>query len=148
MTLTLLCFWRKIVVVKGTRASLATLCSPGITMRVRMQCSELTRKELDLVLLGQISALLSSDQDTNAKRPLPQQRSNMAFYHGGVRICRITFQKLHRIGTMKSEHTHTRHLHPPTHTHAHTHTRTHTHAHTHTRAHTHTHRTFTCSTNF
>ena len=69
-----------------------------------MQCSELTRNELDLVLLGQISALLSSDPDTAANNQ--RKRSNMAFYHGGARICRITFQKLHGIGTMISEHAH------------------------------------------
>ena len=68
-----------------------------------MQCSELSRKELDLVLLGQISALLSSDPDTREKKP--RQRSNMAFYHVGVRICRTTFQKLHGIGTI-DKHTH------------------------------------------
>ena len=98
-----------------------------------MQCSELTRNELDLVLLGQISALLSSDPDTAANNQ--RKRSNMAFYHG-VRICRITFQKLHGIGTMISEHATRTHMH--THTHAHDHTipisfiYTHMHAHTYT----------------
>ena len=48
---------------------------------VRMQCRELSREELDLVL-GQISALLSNNQDTNALKSLPQQHSSMAFYHG------------------------------------------------------------------
>ena len=99
-----------------------------------MQCRELTRNELDLVLLGQISALLSSDQDTNAKKPLPCKRSNMAFYHGGVRICRITFQKLHGIGTIPVN-TYTHACIP--HTCTHTHTLTHTHTHTHTKANQH-----------
>ena len=67
---------------------------------VRMQCAELNRSELDLVLLGQISALLTNKKDTNAHRPsTPRQRSSMAFYHAGVRICRVTFQKLHGIGS-------------------------------------------------
>ena len=103
-----------------------------------MQCSELTRNELDLVLLGQISALLSSDPDTAANNQ--RKRSNMAFYHGGARICRITFQKLHGIGTMISEHAHVL-------TCTHTHTCTHNHTipriiisfiHTHMHAHTYT----------
>ena len=34
-----------------------------------MQCSQLTRNELDLALLGQISALLSSDPDSAANNP-------------------------------------------------------------------------------
>ena len=64
-----------------------------------MQCAELSRIELDLVLLGQISALLSNSKDTNAHRPATSHlRSSMAFYHAGVRICRVTFQKLHGIG--------------------------------------------------
>ena len=68
-------------------------------MSVRMQCAELSRSELDLVLLGQISALLSNSKETNAHRPATScLRSSMAFYHAGVRICRVTFQKLHGIG--------------------------------------------------
>lgn len=65
---------------------------------MRMQCRELSRDELDLVLLGQIAALLANNSDTIAPKPLPRQRSSMAFYHGGVQICRKTFQKLHGIG--------------------------------------------------
>ena len=66
--------------VKGTRASLATPCSPEITNEsVRMYCSELMRNELDLVLLGQISTLLSSDPDTAVNNQ--RKCSNMA-WHG------------------------------------------------------------------
>ena len=82
MILSLLRFWRRVAAAKGTRVSLVTLRSPGITESVRMQCGELTRtrKELNLVL-GQISVLLSSDPDTREK---PRQWSNMAFYHEEV----------------------------------------------------------------
>ena len=65
---------------------------------MRMQCRELSRDELDLVILGQIAALLAHTSNTIAPKPLPRQRSSMAFYHGGVQICRKTFQKLHGIG--------------------------------------------------
>ena len=37
-----------------------------------MQYKELSKDKLDLVLLGQISALLSHDQATIACKPLPQ----------------------------------------------------------------------------
>ena len=85
--------------VRGIAVNPVARLSPGSTTSVRMQCAELSRNELDLVLLGQISALLSNNTDTNAHRPsTPRQRSTMAFYHGGVRICRVTFQKLHGIG--------------------------------------------------
>ena len=130
---------------------------------MRLQCKELSRDELDLVL-GQISALLSNNQATNSKKA--RQRSNMAFYHGGVRICRTTFQKLHGIGIrIMCTHSHKTHTHllkfshtatphtPNTHTHTHTHTQhiyphplpppppppphTHTHTHIHRRTPTH-----------
>ena len=117
---------------------------------VRLQCKELSRDELYLVLLGQISALLSNNQATNSKKA--RQRSNMAFYHGGVRICRTTFQKLHGIGIrIMCTHSHKTHTHlltfshtatphtPNTHTHTHTHTHTqHIHPHP-SPPHTHTH---------
>ena len=67
----------------------------------RQQCRALTRDELDLVLLGQIMALLSNDTETgpkSSKAPSPRQRSAMLFHHGGWRICGKTFQKLHGIG--------------------------------------------------
>ena len=72
-----------------------TLFSRDCYETVRMQCKELSRNELDMVILGQISALLSNNESTSALKPLPRQRSNMAFHHGGVQICRTTFQKLH-----------------------------------------------------
>ena len=124
---------------------------------LRMQCKELSWDELDLVLLRQISVLLSHDQDTNARKPLPRQRSSMAFYHGGVRICRKTFQKLHGIGigsnTVEYTHTHTRTMYAHTHIHIRTHMhihvriqciRTHTHAHVRIHIHTHTCTYYTC----
>ena len=124
-----------------------------------MQCKELSRNELDLVLLGQISALLSHDDTTNARKPQPRQLSSMAFFHGGVRTCQKSFRKLHGIGTFykiylnithtyaqtcdklscthtnqASTHTTHKHAHMHTHTHAHT-THTHMHACTHTGTH-------------
>ena len=63
-----------------------------------MQYTELSRDEFDLVSLGQIAALLIHTSNTIAPKPLPRQRSSMAFYHGGVQICRKTFPKLHGIG--------------------------------------------------
>ena len=46
----------------------STVHSPAFTLtRVRLQCKELSRDELDLVL-GQISALLSNNQATNSKK--------------------------------------------------------------------------------
>ena len=64
-----------------------------------MQCAELSRTELDLVILGQIAALLKDTSETGGHRPPSQrQRTTMAFHHHGVPICRETFLKLHGIG--------------------------------------------------
>ena len=108
---------------------------------VRLQCREPSRDELDIVLLGQISALLSNDQDTNAPNPLPRQRSSMAFYHGG-QICRKIFQKIHGKSKGSTTLSHTYML-TSSYTHRHTYvytvyTNVHAHAHVHTHMHTHT----------
>ena len=66
-----------------------------------MQCAELSRSELDLVILGQIAALLKDSSQTNAHRQASQrQRTTMVFHHHGVPTCRETFLKLHGIGKM------------------------------------------------
>ena len=65
----------------------------------RMQCAELSKAELDLVILGQIAALLKDTTQTGAHRPSAErQRTTMVFHHHGVPICRETFLKLHSIG--------------------------------------------------
>ena len=97
----------------------------------------------------QISALLINNHTTNSKKP--RQRSNMAFYHGGVRICfsKTTWNRYKHSHSHARKHTHTthKHTHPYMHAHTHsyflTHTCTHfvhtnTHIHPHTHAHTQT----------
>ena len=63
---------------------------------VRADCAALSSNELDLVLMGQIMALLSNSSLTQTSAI--RQRANMAFYHGGIQICGRTFWKLHGIG--------------------------------------------------
>ena len=89
--------------VRERKGSHALHCSVGYITRTTGNnvCLALTRDELDLVLLGQIMALLSNDTGTgpkSSKKPSPRQRSAMLFHHGGWRICGKTFQKLHGIG--------------------------------------------------
>ena len=101
----------------------STLFSRDHYEGVRMQCRELSRDELYLVLLGQISALLSN---TNA---LPRQRSSMAFYHTHTMLARHTYTHAHtQLRTHTYIHTHT-HIHVRTHTHTQTHARTHPYIH-------------------
>ena len=82
-----------------------TLFSKKHYQEIRWQCAELTRVELDMVLMGQIMANLSNDPETSSSkfRHTPTQRklSSMAFFHGGHQVCGRTFRKLHGIGMHK-----------------------------------------------
>lgn len=65
------------------------------------QCAVLSRHELDLVILGQIMANIYNEQivGTRTKHVRTiRTRSNMAFFHHGRRICKVTFLKLHNVG--------------------------------------------------
>ena len=68
----------------------------------RCQCSELTRTELDMALLGQLAAFVNSSpitsHSTKHRHTLAsRQRSYMLYFHGGKRVCRKTFLFLHTI---------------------------------------------------
>ena len=76
-------------------------CSTTITREhyqsVRCQMAELSRDELDLVVLGQVMAGCFSDA-TSSHRGLERGKLYTVFHHGGVRICLKTFLFLHTIG--------------------------------------------------
>ena len=70
--------------------------------KVRLECKELEKKELDLVTMGQTMGGIHDQPDTTAERygRGQQQRrySSMTFSHGGYCICRMTFLMLHGRG--------------------------------------------------
>ena len=70
---------------------------------VRDQCRELTRSELDLVVMGQLLALTHSGHMTQAKKHIQKERTRSFTYfkHGGHTICIKTFCFLHTIGQSK-----------------------------------------------
>ena len=70
---------------------------------VRDQCRELTRSELDLVVMGQLLALTHSGHMTQAKKHIQKERTRSFTYfkHGGHTICIKTFCFLHTIGQLK-----------------------------------------------
>ena len=92
---------------KGCGCTLASgFCSRGFTADhitcVRAQCSELTRDELDVALLGQLSAFMNTSDQTvhstaHRHSPSSRQHTYMQFWHGGKRVCRNTFLFLHTI---------------------------------------------------
>ena len=68
----------------------------------RSECSELSRAELDMVILGQISAFTNTStlsvNSTKHRHPAAsRQRPYMLFWHGGRRVCKKTFLFLHTI---------------------------------------------------
>ena len=68
----------------------------------RREVSELTRVELDMALLGQLSAFTNSKtltvHSTKDRHPATnRQRSYSLFWYGGERVCRKTFLFLHTI---------------------------------------------------
>ena len=68
-------------------------------LKVRDECRQLTRSELDLVVMGQLLALTQTDQMTQAKKHSPKERrrSFTCFKHGG-HVCIRTFCFFHTIG--------------------------------------------------
>lgn len=68
----------------------------------RDEANELTRDELDMVLLGQIMAFVCVDTvvgPSHKHAPTQRQRAVVkTFYHLGKAICRDTFLALHGIG--------------------------------------------------
>lgn len=80
-----------------------TLFSVDHYQRVRDECRQLAKSELDLVVMGQLLALTQKDEMTQAKRhsPKQRQRSFTCFKHGGHDVCMATFCFLHAIGKVK-----------------------------------------------
>ena len=70
--------------------------------KVRLECRELERNQLDLVILGQIMGGLNDQQETTAQKyghgHQERSRASMTFTHRGQRICKETFLKSHGIG--------------------------------------------------
>ena len=65
------------------------------------QCSSLTKDELDLVLLGQIMANISSSSIVGPRSrhaPTPRKTAWLKFHHHGQTVCRTTFLMLHGVG--------------------------------------------------
>ena len=69
---------------------------------VRSQMAELTRTELDLVVMGQIMANINCSPYTSTtkchRKATERKQTNVTFSHLGHPVCRITFLFLHSIG--------------------------------------------------
>ncbi len=77
-----------------------TPCSKAISSdhykNVRVQMSELTHDQLDLVVMSQL--MTTTENSSFTHRNKQRQRTYSFFYHSGQRICLKTFLFLHTIG--------------------------------------------------
>ena len=79
----------------------SSLFIPDHVLSVRASCSELTRSELDMVVMGQLMAGMDNDTTTNTLSrnvAKDRQRASYSFYHQGKPICEKMFRFLHNIG--------------------------------------------------
>ncbi len=71
---------------------------------IRMQCQELSRSELDLVILGQFQALMNNHDTVcveSRHRATLRVRPYISYHHQGKAICLQTFLFLHCIGSKR-----------------------------------------------
>ena len=67
----------------------------------RIDCMELTREELDLVILGELHASMNTSETRgpDSKHKMVQrQRSSVAHTHRGKPVCATVFRFLHTVG--------------------------------------------------
>ena len=80
-------------------------CSSQFTLddylEFRGQCRELTRAELDIALLRQLSAFTFSSTEPFRSSSNDRQHSYTIFWHRGQKMCRKTFLFLHTISTKR-----------------------------------------------
>lgn len=67
----------------------------------RGDCRELTRTELDLVIMGQLTACMRVDNSvgrTHKHKETSRVRGHISYTHQGWNICASTFRFLHTVG--------------------------------------------------
>ena len=74
----------------------SSLFTLGYYHQLRTDCAQLERKDLDMVILGQIMAGIHDSATTFRKEN--RTRSVVSFHHKGHTICGTTFRMLHGIG--------------------------------------------------
>lgn len=74
---------------------------------VRLSCAELTRSELDLVILGQLLAFTNNSPGvvtTSRHARGERQCSSTSYFHQGKQVCVKMFRMLHSIGEKRFKH--------------------------------------------
>ena len=86
--------------------SASTLFTTSQLQRARDECHQLTRDQLDMVVMGQLRAVCQSDsmtQKTKA-RNVKTKHTSTQYRFGGHRICQATFLFLHTMCATRFEH--------------------------------------------
>ena len=77
-------------------------------LAVRGALSEMTKDELDLMVMGQIMAHCSPSPSAPSPSTSPAEKievhTPMKFFHAGLRVCQQTFLFLHTIGIKRFKH--------------------------------------------
>ena len=77
-------------------------------LAVRGALSEMTKDELDLMVMGQIMAHCSPSPSAPSPSASPAEKievhTPMKFFHAGLRVCQPTFLFLHTIGIKRFKH--------------------------------------------
>ena len=77
----------------------SSLFSAEQMMKTRLDMKDLTKNELDLVILGKISALSKREgKSISGRMEGPRKAARTTFMHGGEVVCRKTFLQLHCVG--------------------------------------------------
>ncbi len=93
----------------GCHKNQGTDCSKLFTtylLAMRCSCLELAKRDLDMVLLGQLMASMnSSDQVVTESRHqgTPRKRVRMAYHHHSHPVCTRTFRFLHTVGELHTK---------------------------------------------
>ena len=89
----------------------STNCASAFTKKhylaTRANAQQLERKELDMVVMGQVMAFTFCSQvpqniSKHRYQVKQRERNASAFYHNGLRVCKRTFLFLHDIGDFLS----------------------------------------------
>ena len=75
--------------------------SPAHVSDVRLQCLQLTRGELDMLIFGHLLAHADNSETTTAEQRHPPRKCSrmyLSYYHHGKPICMKTFLFMHTVG--------------------------------------------------
>jgi hypothetical protein len=83
----------------------SSLLSAADLLAARDECRQLTREQMDMVVMGQLCALCHRDPQTQKSktRNTDRKRTTTLFRYGGYRVCQKVFLFLHSLSNTRFE---------------------------------------------